>query len=296
MPYCHLAGTVFIIYLQVLTVIYLERKYIMENQTLSNGVTIPMMGFGTYLIDKADVKDMMQTALDAGYRHFDFAEIYGNQAEIGDVLSQTDVAREDLFLTSKVWNTDQGYESTLKAFDKAINDLQVDYLDLYLIHWPNEDNFQLSLDTWKALETLYKQKKVRAIGVSNFSEDQLKQVFDMAEIKPMVNQIERHPYKTQVELGAFDAANGIVNEGYSPIGHGHLILEDPVIVELADKYGKTPAQVVLRWQIDTGFVVFPKSSKPARIKENIDIFDFKLDAEDIKKIDALDQDKHLNYD
>lgn len=268
----------------------------MENQTLSNGVTIPMMGFGTYLIDKADVKDMMQTALDAGYRHFDFAEIYGNQAEIGDVLSRTDVAREDLFLTSKVWNADQGYESTLKAFDKAINDLQVDYLDLYLIHWPNEDNFQLSLDTWKALETLYKQKKVRAIGVSNFSENQLQQVFDMAEIKPMVNQIERHPYKTQVELGAFDTANGIVNEGYSPIGHGHLILEDPVIVKLADKYGKTPAQVVLRWQIDTGFVVFPKSSKPARIKENIDIFDFKLDADDIKKINALDQDKHLNYD
>ncbi|WP_252893707.1 aldo/keto reductase [Lentilactobacillus senioris] len=118
----------------------------------------------------------------------------------------------------------------------------------------------------------------------------------MAEIKPMVNQIERHPYKTQAELGAFDTANGIVNEGYSPIGHGHLILEDPVIVELADKYGKTPAQVVLRWQIDTDFVVFPKSSKPARIKENIDIFDFKLDADDIKKINALDQDKHLNYD
>jgi 2,5-diketo-D-gluconate reductase A len=171
----------------------------------------------------------------------------------------------------------------------------MDYLDLYLIHWPNEENFQLTLDTWKALETLYDQGKVKAIGVSNFSEKQLQEVFDMAKVRPMVNQIERHPYKTQVELAKFDTDNDIVNEGYSPIGHGHLILQDKTINEIAKKHNKTAAQVVLRWHIDTGFVIFPKSSKVSRVKENFDIFDFNLTDDEIKAIGALDQDKHLNY-
>lgn len=267
----------------------------MQYKEFSNGVSIPMLGFGTYEIDNADVPAAIQGALDAGYRHFDCAHIYGNEAAIGEAFKKADVKREDLFITSKVWNADQGYDKTLKAFEQTLADLQMDYLDLYLIHWPNEDNFDLTLDTWKAMETLYEQGKVKAIGVSNFSEDQLKKVFAMCKVKPMVNQIERHPYKVQEELGKFDEDNGIVNEGYSPIGHGHLILEDETINKIAEKHHKTAAQVVLRWHIDTGFVVFPKSSKVARVKENFDIFDFNLDDDEIKAISALDQDKHLNY-
>ncbi|KRK76498.1 aldo keto reductase [Levilactobacillus namurensis DSM 19117] len=270
--------------------------YHMQTKTLSNGVTIPMLGFGTYQIRNSDVSEAIKGAMAAGYRHYDCAHIYGNEAAIGEAFQASGVKREDLFITSKVWNADQGYDKTLAAFEQTAKDLQTDYLDLYLIHWPNEKNFDLTLDTWRALETLYKQKKVRAIGVSNFSEDQLNQVFDMAEVRPMVNQIERHPYKVQAELGQFDIDHDIVNEGYSPIGHGHMILEDPKINQIAQAHGKTPAQVVLRWQIDTGFVIFPKSSKVARVQENFDIFDFELSADEIKTINALDQDKHLNYD
>ncbi|RRK09955.1 aldo/keto reductase [Lactiplantibacillus garii] len=268
----------------------------MEYKQLYNGVKIPMLGFGTYRIDPQDVPAAIQGALDDGYRHFDCAHIYGNEKQVGQAFKDGGVKREDLFVTSKVWNADQGYDKTLAAFQQTLTDLQLDYLDLYLIHWPNEDNFDLSLETWKALEHLYDQGKVKAIGVSNFSADQLKQVFAMAKTKPMVNQIERHPYKVQKELGAFDTANGIVNEGYSPIGHGHLVLEDPTIKQIAQAHGKTPAQVVLRWHLDTDFVVFPKSRQVARVKENFDIFDFNLTPAEIEQINGLDQDKHLNYD
>ncbi len=267
----------------------------MQFKQLSNGVSVPMLGFGTYEIKPAEVAGAVQGAIDAGYRHFDCAHIYGNEVEVGKAFKDSGIKREDLFITSKVWNADQGYDKTLAAFEQTLKDLQLDYLDLYLIHWPNEKNFNLTLDTWKALETLYDQGKVKSIGVSNFSEEQLKEVFAMAKVKPMVNQIERHPYKTQKELAAFDTENNILNEGYSPIGHGHLILEDTTINKIAKAHGKTPAQVVLRWQVDTGFVVFPKSSNIDHVKANFDIFDFNLSDDEIESINALDQDKHLNY-
>lgn len=268
----------------------------MEFEKLSNGVSIPMLGFGTYQLEKSDVAASIKEALDAGYRHFDCAHLYGNEAEVGQAFKDYGIDRSELFITSKVWNTDQGYDKTLAAFDQTIKDLQVDYLDLYLIHWPLDDNFQLTLDTWKALEKIYADGKAKAIGVSNFTEAQIKEVFAMAKVKPMVNQIERHPYKTQEALGTFDKDNGIVNEGYSPIGHGHMILEDKTINKIAKNHGKSPAQVVLRWQIDTGYVIFPKSSNIDHVKANIDIFDFNLSDDEIKAISALDQDKHLNYD
>lgn len=267
----------------------------MQYEKLSNGVSIPMLGFGTYEIQPEEVAAAIAGALSAGYRHFDCAHIYGNEVEVGRAFKASSVKRTDLFITSKVWNTDQGYDKTLAAFNQTLQDLQLDYLDLYLIHWPNNDNFALSLETWRALENLYDQGKVKAIGVSNFSEKQLNAVFAMAKVKPMVNQIERHPYKVQKALGAFDQAHQIVNEGYSPIGHGHLILEDATINQIAKAHGKTPAQVVLRWQIDTGFVIFPKSSNIEHVQANFDIFDFNLTRAEIESINRLDQGKHLNY-
>lgn len=252
---------------------------------LRNGVKMPWLGFGTYKIeDGTSVVDSVKEAVKAGYRHIDTASFYGNETGIGTAVKESGKGREELFLASKVWNTDQGYESTLKAFEASIKKLGTDYLDLYLIHWPTP----LMHESWRALERLYKEGRVRAIGVSNFTEGHLKALMQEAEVMPMVNQVEFHPLLVQDELREFCKANGIQLEAWSPLMRGRLS-GIPLLEELARKYKKTVSQVVLRWDIQMGIAAIPKSSNPSRIKENADIFDFELSSEDVMKIKELDK-------
>ncbi|HEY0694485.1 MAG TPA: aldo/keto reductase [Kribbella sp.] len=254
--------------------------------TLENGVEIPQLGLGVWQVEDEIVFDVVRAAFDSGYRHVDTAAIYGNEEGVGRAIAASGLSRDEVFLTTKLWNSDQGYDSTLKAFDASLHRLGLDYVDLYLIHWQSlkRDKY---VDTWKAFEQLYADKRVRAIGVSNFHVPALQRLFEETGLRPAVNQIELHPALPQDELRAFNAENDIVTESWSPLAQGGL-LSEPTLKRLAEKHGKSPAQVVIRWHLQLGNVVIPKSKTPARIAENIDVFDFTLDNEDMAAIADLE--------
>ena len=259
---------------------------------LSNGVKMPVLGFGTFKVpDGKQTVEAVRTALEIGYRHIDTAAIYKNEDSVGQAIKESGVPREEIFLTSKVWNSDQGYESTLKAFEQSLERLDTDYLDLYLIHWPKA----LNKETWRALEKLYKDGRVRAIGVSNFKEHHLEEIMEVAEIKPMVNQVEFHPQLAQPELLHFCKVNDIQVVAWGPLMQGK-IFEFELIKELAEKYNKTIAQVALRWDIQNGVVTIPKSINPVRIKGNSEIFDFQITEEDMQRIAMLNTGERIGPD
>jgi len=261
--------------------------------TLHNGVKMPYLGLGVYLSeDGKEVINAVKCAIEAGYRHIDTASVYNNEIGVGKGIVHSNVPREDIFVVSKVWNSDQGYESTLKAFDASLERLGLDYLDLYLIHWPVSGKYK---NTWKALEFLYKQKRIRAIGVSNFMQHHLEDLLSKAEIVPMVNQMEFHPYLVQQNLLNFCLDKNIQYEAWSPMMQGKIFGIDN-FKELAKKYNKTIAQIVLRWDLQKGVITIPKSSKKDRIISNADIFDFELSAGDIAYLDSLDKGQRFGPD
>ena len=254
--------------------------------TLSNGVEMPYLGLGVFQIgDGEEVYNAATTALEAGYRHIDTASLYGNEIGVGEAVRKSDISRQEIFVTSKVWNSDQGYENTLSAFEITMNKLQLDYLDLYLVHWPVKGKFK---DTWKALEKLYREERVKAIGVSNFLKHHIEDLKTSLEIMPMVNQVEFHPYLVQQDLIDYCKENHIQYEAWSPLMQGH-ILKDETLLQLASKYSKSAAQIILRWDLQKGVITIPKSSKKERIISNADIFDFELTTDDMAAIDALDK-------
>lgn len=254
---------------------------------LNDGHSIPQIGFGVWQVDDARAPEIIGTALDAGYRSIDTAAIYGNEAGVGRTLRQTAVARDDIFVTTKLWNDRQGYDQTLRAFDESVGKLGIEKVDLYLIHWPCPQRAAY-LETWRAFVELRKQGRVASIGVSNFTPETLERIIGETGVVPALNQIELHPGFQQKALREIHARHGIVTEAWSPLGQG-AGLADPKLVAIAERLGRTPAQVVLRWHVENAFVAIPKSATPSRIAENIDAFDFALTSEDHAEIAGLDK-------
>ena len=255
--------------------------------TLNNGVEMPQLGFGVFLVPADEVVAPVRSALDAGYRLIDTATLYGNEEGVGRAIAESGIPRDEIFITTKVWNSDQGYDRTLEAFDHSMKLLGLDVLDLYLIHWPTPER-DLYADTWRALEQIYADGRVRAIGVSNFHVPHLERVLAEGGVVPAVNQVELHPGLPQDELRAFNAQHGIATEAWSPIGRGKGLLDRAEVRAIASTHDKTPAQVVLRWHIQLGVIAIPKSVRPERIRENLDIFDFELASDEIAALSALD--------
>ena len=265
--------------------------------TLYNGVKMPWLGLGVFKVEEGpELVNAVKFAIKHGYRSIDTAAIYGNEEGVGqairEAMKEYGIKREELFITSKVWNSDLGYESTIEAYETSLRKLGLDYLDLYLIHWPVEDKY---VEAWRALETIYKEGKVKAIGVSNFQVHHLQQVMKDAEIKPMVNQVEYHPKLTQQEVKTFCDNNGIQFEAWSPLMQGQLF-DNPLLQELAHKYNKTVAQIILRWDLQNGVVTIPKSTKEHRIIENSNLFDFELTTEDMDRISNLNENHRVGPD
>ncbi|MFB9909370.1 aldo/keto reductase [Allokutzneria oryzae] len=258
--------------------------------TLNNGVTMPQLGFGVFQVPDEETTAAVTSALETGYRSIDTAAIYGNEAGVGIALEKSGIARDELFITTKVWNADQGYDKTLAAFDASLAKLRLDHLDLYLVHWPTPER-DLYVDTWKALERLRADGRVRAIGVSNFQPAHLERVIDAVGTVPALNQVELHPLLQQAELRAVHQELGIHTEAWSPLAQGGALLKDPVLTEIADKHGRTTAQVIIRWHLQLGNVVIPKSVTPKRIGENFDVFGFELDQSDLDRIATLNKDE-----
>lgn len=263
-----------------------------DRTELNNGVKMPWLGLGVYLVKEGDeVKNAVRSAIEAGYESIDTAAIYKNEEGVGEAIRESGIARDKLFLTTKVWNSDQGYESTLAAFNTSVKKLGVDTLDLYLIHWPVKGKFT---ETWRALEKLYKDGYVRSIGVSNFQIHHLEELRKVSDIVPVVNQVEFHPLLTQRDLLTYCRDHKIQMEAWSPLMQGNL--DHPLLSELAQKYGKSPAQIVIRWDLEQKVVTIPKSIKPERIRQNADVFDFTLEPQDVERIAALNENKRFGPD
>jgi diketogulonate reductase-like aldo/keto reductase len=262
---------------------------------LNNGVTIPQLGFGVFLVPPDEVVEPVRIALETGYRLIDTATLYGNEEGVGRAIAESGVPRDEVFLTTKVWNTDHGYDETLRAFDDSAKRLGLDPIDLYLIHWP-VPALDRYLDTWRALERLYADGRVRAIGVSNFTDVHLQRLMDESSTVPAVDQVELHPGFTQESLRAFNKAHGIVTEAWSPLGRGQGVLDNPVVIDIAQAHGRTSGQVVLRWHLQLDNVVIPKSVRPDRIRENFAVFDFELGAEEMAALSAIDSPGRIGPD
>jgi 2,5-diketo-D-gluconate reductase A len=253
---------------------------------LNDGKTIPQLGFGVWQVPNDQAASIVKTAIEAGYRSIDTAAAYNNEEGVGAGLKQAGIARDQIYVTTKLWNSEHGYSETLKAFDASMKRLGLEQLDLYLIHWPVPQR-DAYVETWRAFIKLQEEGRIRSIGVSNFTISNLERIIDETGVKPVLNQIELHPRFQQKALRDFHAEHGIATEAWSPLGRGAL-LDDPTLAELARQYGKSPAQIVLRWHLDSGNVVIPKSATPARIRENFSVFDFKLAPDDMAKIARLD--------
>ena len=255
--------------------------------SLSNSVSIEQLGFGTFkIVDQQEANNAVMTALNNGYRSFDTAQLYNNEKILGEAFVNSGVARQELFLTTKVSNLNQGYEQTLKSFEQSLKDLQTDYLDLFLVHWPLKNHF---FDTWKAIEQLYETKMVRAIGVCNFHQSHFELLKTRANIKPMINQIEIHPYLVQKELIEYLNKEQIAIEAWSPLARGRVV-DEPLLINIGQKYQKSSSQVTLRWHVQKDLIVIPKSVNPLRIAENMQIFDFELTDTEMQQIDSLNED------
>jgi len=262
----------------------------MDFITLNNGLKMPQLGFGVWQVEDDQATAAVSKALETGYTSIDTAMIYQNEKGVGKALKETTVPREELFITTKVWNSDQGYGNTLRAFEESLERLGLDYVDLYLIHWPTPE-FDNYVDTYKALEQLYKDGRVKAIGVCNFEIEHLERLLAECDIPPVLNQVECHPYLAQNELKEFCAKHDIFVEAWSPLDQGGEVLTDETIQKIAEAKGKSPAQVVLRWHLQNGTIVIPKSVTPSRIEENFNVFDFELSEAEMNEINALNKDR-----
>ncbi len=264
-----------------------------STKQLANGIEMPRLGLGVYKMTEPEIAiQAITAALDYGYRHIDTASLYANEKEVGDAIRASNVPRKDIFITTKVWNTDQGYDQTLRAFEKSLELLGMDYVDLYLTHWPVKETF---VDTYRAIERLYDEKLIRATGVANHHAHHLEAIAAKANIKPMVNQIECHPRLTQFDLREYCEEQGIAITSWSPLARGR-ILEEPTLKRISTKHSKSTAQTIIRWHLQHDLIVIPKSENPSRIAENMDVYDFELSFEDMKNIDALNLNERTGKD